>query len=186
MSNFLAMEFFVSFLKIYRHFSRFSGNAANVNKQESTIFFKMLKILRSLSSKSLTQCQVRLLSSDISVISDEVPKEVQIPEKIPKEASFEVRNEFWQKYPPANPSSPRQAWVEDLNSDDSSSEIINLHPDVWSVRPRLDIIYDNVAWQINYKKVDWEYQKDRHEVELINTRRPWPQKGIFHKIMDHF
>ena len=53
--------------------------------------------------------------------------------------------------------------MEDLTvtQDDGSNEIIRLHPDVWAVRPRLDIIYENVEWQKWYKKVEYEYVKDR-------------------------
>ena len=76
---------------------------------------------------------------------------------------FISRDEFWAKFPQYNPAKAREAWVEDLTvaQDDGSNEIIRLHPDVWAVRPRLDIIYENVEWQKWYKKVDYEYVKDR-------------------------
>lgn len=95
------------------------------------------------------------------------------------ENTFNKRDEFWAKYPQYNPAKAREAWVEDLTvtQDDGSNEIIRLHPDVWSVRPRLDIIYQNVEWQKWYKKVDYEYVKDRYEIEYSSNRRPWPQKG---------
>ena len=62
-------------------------------------------------------------------------------------------------------------------NDDASNEIIRLHPDVWAIRPRLDIIFNNIEWQKWYKKIDWEYVKDRYEMPIETNRRPWQQKG---------
>ncbi len=52
----------------------------------------------------------------------------------------------------------RQAWVETLQLDgekqtDEARELVPLHPDIWSVRPRIDEIKDNVEWQLLHKKV---------------------------------
>ena len=79
------------------------------------------------------------------------------------------RDDFWAKYPPSNPAIAREAWIEDLTvaHDDGSNEILRLHPDIWAIRPRLDIIYENVEWQKWYKKVDWEYVHDRYEKILL-------------------
>ena len=81
-----------------------------------------------------------------------------------------LRDQFWKRYPPLNPTVAREAWVEDLTvtNDDSSNEIIRLHPDVWAIRPRLDIIYENIEWQNSYKKVDYEYVKDRYNMYSHN------------------
>ncbi len=125
----------------------------------------------------------RSYSSDYSIIQEDTESN-EVAKEEPKKmmdlsASFDSRSEFWAKYPPSNPSAGRQAWLEDLSSiqNDNSNELVQLHPDVWSVFPRLDWIFRNLKWQRIYKRVDWEYVKDRYEVETGDPRRPWPQKG---------
>ncbi len=46
---------------------------------------------------------------------------------------------------------PRQAWVENLNTLEANTlGIVDLHPEIFGARPRIDIIYDNVRWQKFY------------------------------------
>lgn len=53
-----------------------------------------------------------------------------------------------------NYESPRQAWVENLNTpEEKKLGIIHLHPDVFGVMPRIDVIQENVRWQTLYKHV---------------------------------
>jgi large subunit ribosomal protein L4 len=48
----------------------------------------------------------------------------------------------------------RQAWVSNLDTTkDNSSAIIDLHPQVFGSRPRIDIIHENVVWQRKYRYV---------------------------------
>lgn len=47
----------------------------------------------------------------------------------------------------------REAWVETLDTNTSDVGMITLHPDVFSVCPRMDIIHENVVWQRKYKMV---------------------------------
>jgi len=48
----------------------------------------------------------------------------------------------------------RQAWVSNLDTiKENSSTIIDLHPQVFGSRPRIDIIHENVVWQKKYKFV---------------------------------
>ena len=144
----------------------------------------MLTVLRALRPfrASNLACQTRLASSDFTVIDDIEEKAVvaEEPKSIATESPiFHERKDFLDKYPPSNPSLPREAWIETLSktSVDISNEAIRLHPDVWSVRPRLDIIWGNIEWQRWYKRIDWEYVKDRYEMEYTSAKRPWPQKG---------
>jgi large subunit ribosomal protein L4 len=123
-------------------------------------------------------------SSDISILPDEEEGQddfVEVPTKRRMgEPLYHNRDDFWSRYPQVNPAAARETWVEDLSTvgDDNSNELLRLHPDVWSIRPRLDIIYSNVEWQKWYKKVDYEYVKDRYEMDYFSRRRPWPQKGM--------
>ena len=76
-----------------------------------------------------------------------------------------------------NVARPRQVWVESLDEAESSQnkDLIELHPDVWSVKPRLDILWQNVDWQLRYRRVQFDEQKDRQEMHYGG--RPWPQKA---------
>ena len=49
----------------------------------------------------------------------------------------------------------REAWIETLDANINPSQVglMNLHPDVFSVYPRLDIIHQNVTWQLKYRTV---------------------------------
>lgn len=103
------------------------------------------------------------------------------PEKKIPETFLSYRKTLFEKYPITTTTSPRQAWVEDLSSTKwtpGSGHLVELHPEIWAVRPRLDILYDNVAWQEKYKTVGWNYVKDRYELPRQMIGRPWPQKGM--------
>jgi large subunit ribosomal protein L4 len=59
------------------------------------------------------------------------------------------------KLPHLSPyESPRQAWVENLDTlEEKKLGILDLHPDVFGVMPRIDVIQENVKWQRMYKFV---------------------------------
>ena len=77
----------------------------------------------------------------------------------------------------------RQVLVETLDNSDSDNsdavDIIELHPDVWAVYPRIDIIHANLVWQSKYNVVNYNHTKSVKE--MIYTygggAKPWPQKG---------
>merc|ERR1719166_215132 len=73
---------------------------------------------------------------------------------------------------------PRQVWVENLETGEDN-DIMELHPDVFSVYPRIDIIHQNVVWQKDYSTVNYNHTKSVKE--MIYTygggAKPWPQKG---------
>jgi len=74
----------------------------------------------------------------------------------------------------------RQVWVESLATQDTNLvSIMDLHPEVWAVYPRMDIIHQNLTWQGQYNVVD--YNKVKNVREMIHTygggAKPWRQKG---------
>ena len=73
---------------------------------------------------------------------------------------------------------PRQVWVESLETGEDN-DIMELHPDVFSVYPRIDIIHQNVVWQSKYNVVNYTHTKSVKE--MIYTygggAKPWRQKG---------
>ncbi|CAD5214820.1 unnamed protein product [Bursaphelenchus okinawaensis] len=71
-----------------------------------------------------------------------------------------------------------QAWVTKLNDVNAEfSEIIELHPDVFRVTPRLDFIHKNVVWQTNYKNLQLTKMLNKAEMPG-GGRKPWPQKRM--------
>ncbi|KAG7217894.1 hypothetical protein INR49_020785 [Caranx melampygus] len=73
--------------------------------------------------------------------------------------------------------SPVQTWVETLEKQDSEPlGLAQLHPDVFAVPPRLDILHDVEIWQRNFKRISYAHTKVRSEVRG-GGRKPWRQKG---------
>ncbi|KAM4584886.1 large ribosomal subunit protein uL4m [Odontesthes bonariensis] len=73
--------------------------------------------------------------------------------------------------------SPVQTWVETLERTDSEPRgLAQLHPDVFAVQPRLDILHDVETWQRNYKRISHANTKVVSEVRG-GGRKPWKQKG---------
>lgn len=49
---------------------------------------------------------------------------------------------------------PRSAWVENLDTlEEQKIGVVDLHPEVWGVMPRIDIISKNIHWQRHYRYV---------------------------------
>ncbi|KAM6294098.1 large ribosomal subunit protein uL4m [Aegotheles albertisi] len=72
---------------------------------------------------------------------------------------------------------PVQAWVGSLRHHrDLHRGLADLHPDVFAVRPRLDILHTVAMWQKNYKRISYAKVKSRAEVRG-GGRKPWRQKG---------
>ncbi|CAJ1054144.1 S ribosomal protein L4%2C mitochondrial [Xyrichtys novacula] len=73
--------------------------------------------------------------------------------------------------------SPVQTWVETLESLDSEPlGLAQLHPDVFAVPPRLDILHQVEIWQRNFKRISHAHTKVRSEVRG-GGKKPWQQKG---------
>ncbi|XP_059728228.1 large ribosomal subunit protein uL4m, partial [Haemorhous mexicanus] len=79
--------------------------------------------------------------------------------------------------PVVSPLSPVQAWVESLrHPEDTLRGLADLHPDVFAVSPRLDILHTVATWQRNYKRISHARVRSRAEVRG-GGRKPWRQKG---------
>nr|SVE92047.1 EOG090X0EDZ [Daphnia sinensis] len=71
----------------------------------------------------------------------------------------------------------RQAWVSNMDTvEEEKLGLIDLHPEVFAERPRVDIIHENVRWQQLYRHVSYANTKVRYEVRG-GGRKPRPQKG---------
>lgn len=73
--------------------------------------------------------------------------------------------------------SARTVWLETLNEEeDDPTSLVQLHPDVFDVPPRIDILHQVVTWQRNFKRISYAKTKTRAEVRG-GGRKPWAQKG---------
>lgn len=72
---------------------------------------------------------------------------------------------------------PRQAWVENFIGEERKLiDIIELHPKIFGVFPRLDYISKVIHWQNTYRDIDYTCMPTRNELPG-GTKKPWPQKG---------
>ncbi|KAK7930091.1 hypothetical protein WMY93_006486 [Mugilogobius chulae] len=73
--------------------------------------------------------------------------------------------------------SPVRTWVQTLmKPEDEPLGLTELHPDVFAVAPRLDILHQVEIWQKNFKRISHARTKVRSEVRG-GGRKPWRQKG---------
>jgi len=73
--------------------------------------------------------------------------------------------------------SPVQAWVDSLEARDGQPVgLAQLHPDVFAVPARLDILYEVEMWQRSYQRISYASTKTRAEVRG-GGKKPWRQKG---------
>jgi len=74
----------------------------------------------------------------------------------------------------------REVWVESLATKETQlTSIMPLHPDVWAVYPRMDIIHQNLVWQQKYNVVNYNHVKNVREMIYAHGggAKPWRQKG---------
>uniref|UniRef100_A0A8C5MPD4 Large ribosomal subunit protein uL4m n=1 Tax=Leptobrachium leishanense TaxID=445787 RepID=A0A8C5MPD4_9ANUR len=72
---------------------------------------------------------------------------------------------------------PKPVWLDTLkDSGDQPLGLVHLHPDVFAVPPRIDILHQVVTWQRNFKRISHAKTKTRAEVRG-GGRKPWSQKG---------
>ncbi|XP_010887517.2 39S ribosomal protein L4, mitochondrial isoform X1 [Esox lucius] len=73
--------------------------------------------------------------------------------------------------------SPVRTWVETLGKRDSEPlGLVDLHPDIFAVPARVDILHDVEMWQRSFKRISYAHTKVRSEVRG-GGRKPWKQKG---------
>jgi len=125
------------------------------------IAFK-LRSLSRLSSKVL-RCEIVNLHTSTSLLNLNSTPSLAELSKIPVQYGVE-----------------RQVWVENMDtSEEVKTDLIDLHPDVWAVYPRLDIIHANLIWQSKYNVVNYNHVKGVKEMiyQYGGGGKPWPQKG---------
>ena len=72
-----------------------------------------------------------------------------------------TREEIFSKYPCKN-GLVKETRLESLGEETWKGNLVQLHPQIWSVRPRLDCIQENVKWQFYYKRVSYIHRLTRY------------------------
>ena len=131
---------------------------------------------RYMSSTSETVTPLSITTKDKRSKETDTPSSEKLSLGELKTITFHDRSDFLKRYPPKSLSTPRQTWIESIDIDNGNRDLISLHPDVWGVRPRIDILWSNIDWQKRYKTVRYNDVKDRYD--LHEGPRPWPRKGM--------
>ncbi|XP_066583136.1 large ribosomal subunit protein uL4m [Prorops nasuta] len=85
------------------------------------------------------------------------------------------KKEYPYKGPPL--TKPRELWLENLDTiQENKLGLVTLHSDIFGAQPRIDLIFLNIRWQRNYRRVNFANDKTRAEMRG-GGRKPWPQKG---------
>ncbi|KAL9929758.1 mitochondrial ribosomal protein L4 [Glossina fuscipes fuscipes] len=120
-------------------------------------------------------------TSSLRTTTENLPKEnesqlTKVTEKIAPEPPIILTQNF-DTYEPAQVTDSRQVWIENIDDvQERKLGIIELHPDVFAIQPRVDVIHENIEWQRKYRFVSFAHSKTRAEVRG-GGRKPWPQKG---------
>ncbi|WAR10977.1 RM04-like protein [Mya arenaria] len=103
-------------------------------------------------------------------------EDVDVGEKIVSRPSLPIITSRKIDFP--NPYvEPKQAWLENMNTIRTEKlGIIDLHPDVFSAPPRLDILYENIKWQQLYREINYERALTKGDMDK-GRRKPFRQKS---------
>jgi len=129
----------------------------------------MLNLLNKV--KFAFNSNIRTIGSEVVAALNEVKTNVSSTSPI-------ILPQNLEKYAPMNIRGVRQAWIENVDAaEERKVGLIELHPDVFATQPRVDVIQENIEWQLKYRYVSFAHTKTRAEVRG-GGRKPWPQKGL--------
>lgn len=132
----------------------------------------MLQLVRT----AVRACQQPVGCRGLSTLTEEAARPAQRPEPVAS-AGLQAPVLRQCEFPVPTHRRPVQAWVESLRGyDQERVGLAELHPDVFSVAPRLDILHQVAIWQRNFKRISYAKTKTRAEVRG-GGRKPWQQKG---------
>jgi len=73
------------------------------------------------------------------------------------------------------------SWVDNMQeADPKYNQVACLHPSIFDVHPKMDVLYKVVEWQKAYREVDYAWTRNRGEIGK-GKKKPWPQKGTGRK-----
>ena len=153
-------------------FSLSYGNSQQIKVRQKPVMQNLMIRFMSKDSEQVEPLSIK--SKNKSLTESDLSESIPFSET--KTIEFFDRSKLFQTYPPLSLSAPRQAWVESLDTDNVRRDLITLHPDIWGVRPRIDVLWSNIDWQKRYRTVLYNDVKDRYD--LHEGGRPWPRKGM--------
>jgi len=105
----------------------------------------------------------------IESLEQETPNETPAPGKhVP--VSRKCNMKIWKH------QKPMKVWLDNfMNSEPEFDKATELHPDVFGVHPRMDILHGVAEWQEKYREVDWNWSRSRAQLGR-GKKKPWPQK----------
>ncbi|KAK6757042.1 hypothetical protein RB195_015085 [Necator americanus] len=125
------------------------------------------RVLPSLASTSCLRC-VTVSMANLSTSVGGVPSSTDVNPAICSRQLPKMTKSPFVEVP--------QAWVSSFDAiEDRKLGIVDLHPDIFRVPPRLDILHRNITWQSVYRNVQLTKQLTRAEMPG-GGRKPWPQK----------
>ena len=111
----------------------------------------------------------------IGISKEQRRKKAPIVDVSPPDSSVAVIRQCVDKIPLNK--RPIRVWVDNLTEphplQDKAAE---LHPNVFGVHPRMDILNEVVKWQKIYREMDYAWSRTRSDMGR-GHRKPWPQKG---------
>ncbi|XP_034290208.1 large ribosomal subunit protein uL4m [Pantherophis guttatus] len=141
----------------------------------------MIRLLAPLSSRRAASRLIFTLSKEQSLVGKVDGPAAVVDESSLQKTSPEVvsSNPILRKCSLPFPKhlKPVQAWIESLQHYNARHlGLADLHPDVFAVMPRLDILHSVAMWQKNFKRISYARAKTRAEMRG-GGRKPWRQKG---------
>ena len=109
------------------------------------------------------------------ISKENVIETVPFEDALPPDANAPVIRHCIKKIPPNKRAI--KVWADSLLDDHPECQnAVELHPLIFGVHPRMDILHEVVKWQKNYREVDYAWSRSRAEMGR-GKKKPWPQKG---------
>ncbi|KAK6489938.1 39S ribosomal protein L4 [Huso huso] len=125
------------------------------------------RLLSTLSEEGGLPSNLRLAPNLVGFSQTEMPPAAGLGLSVLRQCEVEIPSHL----------TARQAWLESLRGyEDEQLGLVDLHPDIFAVPPRLDILHEVAIWQKNFKRISHAKVKTRAEVRG-GGRKPWQQKG---------
>jgi len=157
--------------------------AAYVTNRCSRLFYPVTNICKVHSDRPQHESHVTPVASNqlppnlvlIGISKENRRKKEPISDKSPPDDSVAVIRRCVNKIPLNK--RPIKVWVDNINeSPPLYDKAAELHPNVFGVHPRMDILNEVVKWQKIYREMDYAWSRTRADLGR-GKQKPWPQKG---------
>lgn len=113
------------------------------------------------------------------ITKENISDSVSLEDVPPPDSNAPIIRHCIKKIPPNK--RPIKVWTDDmLLAHPSYEQAVELHPQIFDVHPRMDVLHQVMEWQKVYRKVDYAWSRSRAEMGR-GKKKPWPQKGTGYK-----